>query len=247
MSNNKLAAFTESDKFKYNIFEFCASFLIIGSPMSGKSYSTFDLLKNIKNEFDKIVVFLGTKDSAPAYLDLADDKKKKGPVINVIFKYNGEDFMKYLLKTENENIELIKRKKPVPRQLFIFDDILGLPSLMSYSRSSPSGLATLASNYRHYGISFIVCNQTYMDCIKNVRLTAKYIIIAGVGLKDMLTIFSEHENIYFPSKDLVIIYKKLRENPYHMLLINNAKPDRERFWEIHSDLKTITNIKPLHE
>ena len=66
--DTNIRAFTEKDQFSYSKFNFPALITVFGTPKSGKSYYVFHLLKEIKNHFDRIIVYLGTKDSAAGFL-----------------------------------------------------------------------------------------------------------------------------------------------------------------------------------
>ncbi|MFI7879915.1 hypothetical protein ACFMJ4_19895, partial [Acinetobacter baumannii] len=89
-------------------------------PKSGKSYYVFHLLKAIKNNFDRIIIYLGTKDSAGGFLGLVDEKSKK-PQINVLFKYDANDLYEYFKKLEVKQMKLIESKKSPERILMVFD------------------------------------------------------------------------------------------------------------------------------
>ena len=250
MSNKletSIKAFTEKDQFSHGKYNFPALFTIFGTPKSGKSYYVFHLLKEIKKNFDRIIIYLGTKDAAAGFLSLVDEKSKK-PQINILFKYVPEDLYKYFKKLEDEQLKLIAMKKPTQRILMVFDDILGLHGFMQTNRAKPSPIHEISANYRHLGISVIITSQSYMDVIKPIRaLNFKYCIITSVGMKDLKLIGEEHENLYFSGKDIIDIFKKIRSNGIgNNLLISNDDPDITRFWWIHPDGE-ITNIKPLHE
>ena len=75
-TSTNIMAFTEKDQFSYNKFNFPALFTVFGTPKSGKSYFVFHLLKEIKDNFDRIIIYLGTKDAAAGFLGLAEGRKK---------------------------------------------------------------------------------------------------------------------------------------------------------------------------
>ena len=240
-----IKAFTEKDQFTFGKFNFPALFTIFGTPKSGKSYYVFHLLKEIKKNFDRIIIYLGTKDAAAGFLSLTDEKSKK-PVINVLFKYDAEDLYNYFKKLETEQLKLIEAKKSPQRVLLVFDDILGLHGFMTTNRAKPSPIHEISANYRHLGLSVIITSQSYMDVIKPIRaLNFKYCIITSVGMKDLKQIGEEHENLYFSGKDIIEIFKNIRSNGIgNCMLISNDDDDLNRFWWLHSNGK-ITNIKPL--
>lgn len=248
MSNNietNIKAFTEQDEFTYSKYKFPALFTVFGTPKSGKSYYVFHLLKEIKNNFDRIIIYLGTKDAAAGFLSLTDKKSKK-PQINILFKYDPDDLYKYFKKLEIEQLKLIEAKKSPQRILFLFDDILGLHGFMTTNRAKPSPIHEISANYRHLGISVIITSQSYMDVIKPIRaLNFKYCIITSVGMKDLKQIGEEHENLYFSGKDIIEIFKNIRSNGIgNCMLISNDDDDLHRFWWLHANGE-ITNIKPL--
>jgi hypothetical protein len=244
-NESNIKAFTEKDQFSYSKFNFPALITVFGTPKSGKSYFVFNMLKEIKDHFDRIIIYLGTKDSASGFLELVDEKKKK-PVINVLFKYDGNDLYTYFKKLEEQQLKLIEAKKSPQRILLVFDDILGLHGFMKASRSAPSPIQEIAGNYRHLGISVIITSQSYMDVIKPIRaLNFKYCIITSVGLKDLKMIGEEHENLYFTGRDIVQLFKGVRSHGIgNCFLISNDDNDLNRFWWIHPD-NQITNLKPL--
>lgn len=248
MSNKletSIKAFTEKDQFSHGKYNFPALFTVFGTPKSGKSYYVFNLLKEIKNNFDRIIIYLGTKDAAAGFLGLAEKDKKK-PQINVLFKYDANDLYAYFKKLENEQLKLIEANKKPQRVLLVFDDILGLHGFMTTNRAKPSPIHEISANYRHLGLSVIITSQSYMDVIKPIRaLNFKYCIITSVGMKDLKLIGEEHENLYFSSKNIVDIFKNIRSHGIgNCMLISNDDDDLNRFWWIHKDGQ-ITNIKPL--
>ena len=248
MSNKletNIKAFTEHDEFSYGKYNFPALFTVFGTPKSGKSYFVFNLIKEIKDKFDRIIIYLGTKDSAGGFLGLVDKDKKK-PQINVIFKYDANDLYTFFKKLETEQLALIESNKKPKRILLVFDDILGLHGFMTSSRSKPSPIQEIAANYRHLGISVIITSQSYMDVIKPIRaLNFKYCIITSVGMKDLKMIGEEQENLYFSGKDIIDIFKNIRSHGIgNCMLISNDDDDLNRFYFIHKDGQ-ITNIKPL--
>ena len=244
-TSTNIMAFTEKDQFSYNKFNFPALFTIFGTPKSGKSYFVFHLLKEIKDKFDRIIIYLGTKDAAAGFLELVDEKKKK-PQINVLFKYNPTDLYEYFKKLEDEQLKLIAAKKSTKRILMVFDDILGLHGFMQTKRSQPSPIHEISGNYRHLGISVIITSQSYMDVIKPIRaLNFKYCIITAVVMKNLKTIGEEHENLYFSDKNIIQIFKNIRSHGIgNCLLISNDDDDLHRFWWMHKSGE-ITNIEPL--
>lgn len=238
-----IKAFTESDTFTSGKYEFPALFTIFGVPKSGKSYFVYNLIDGIKSKFDRIIIYLGTKDSAGGFLKMVDDTKKK-PQINILFNYNSDDLYNYFKKLENEQLKLIEDGKKPKRVLLVFDDILGLHGFMITTRARPSPIHEISANYRHLGISIIITSQSYMDVIKPIRcLNFKYCIITSVGMKDLKQIGEEHENLYFSDKDIVEIFKNIRNNGIgNCLLISNADEDKNRFWWIKPN-NTIIGIK----
>jgi Poxvirus A32 protein len=249
MSNKletSIKAFTEKDQFSHGKYNFPALFTVFGTPKSGKSYYVFNLLKEIKDNFDRIIIYLGTKDAAAGFLGLADKDAKKKPQINVLFKYDANDLYAYFKKLETEQLQLIEANKKPKRVLLVFDDILGLHGFMTTNRAKPSPIHEISANYRHLGLSVIITSQSYMDVIKPIRaLNFKYCIITSVGMKDLKLIGEEHENLYFSGKDIIEIFKNIRSHGIgNCMLISNDDDDLNRFWWIHKDGQ-ITNIKPL--
>jgi hypothetical protein len=245
--DTNMKAFTEKDQFSYGKYNFPALMTIFGTPKSGKSYYVFHLLKEIKDNFDRIIIYLGTRDSAAGFLSLVDKKSQK-PQINILFKYDSNDLYEYFKKLEVEQMKLIEKKKSPQRILMVFDDILGLHGFMATSRAKPSPIHEISANYRHLGISVIITSQSYMDVIKPIRsLNFKYCVITSVGMKDLKTIGEEHENLYFSGKDIIQIFKNIRADGIgNNLLISNDDKDLYRFWWIHPNSQ-ITNIKPLEK
>ena len=243
--DTNIKAFTEKDQFSHGKYNFPALMTIFGTPKSGKSYYVFHLLKEIKNNFDRIIIYLGTRDAAAEFLCLVDKKSQK-PQISILHKYDSNDLYEYFKKLEVEQMKLIEKKKSPQRILMVFDDILGLHGFMSTTRAKPSPIHEISANYRHLGISVIITSQSYMDVIKPIRaLNFKYCIITAVGMKDLKQIGEEHENLYFSGKDIIQIFKNIRANGIgNCMLISNDDDDLHRFWWVHDNGK-ITNINPL--
>ena len=99
-------------------------------------------------------MYLGAKDSAPAFLDLVE--KNKNPVIKILFNYDEKDLNEYCQKLEDKQLALIKMKRTPKRILLLADDIYSFPSFMRTNRQNPSIIEKLFANYRHLNLSIII-------------------------------------------------------------------------------------------
>jgi len=236
--NNFVTAFSEHHKFNSNLYklEFPATILVYGEPKSGKTYFVLNLLKDIKHHFDEIVMYLGAKDSAPAFLDLVE--KNKNPVIKILFNYDEKDLNEYCQKLEDKQLALIKMKRTPKRILLLADDIYSFPSFMRTNRQNPSIIEKLFANYRHLNLSIIITSQRLKQIIPSVRSMFKYAFICSLGKSDIKELSEENENIYFDKHAIIKAYEQVRkrnEAKGHIFFINKDAPESQRFQHIKPD------------
>ena len=235
--SNFISAYSELYKWESTLYNlvFPLSMIILGVPSSGKTYFLLHLLKSIMMNFDEIIVYLGSKDSANSFLDLAKNYKKNQLKFKILLKYDEKDLRTYYKKLEDEQELLIKNNKPPKRILLLFDDIFGLPNLMKTNRTNPSIIEEIYANYRHLNLSIILTSQKLKQIIPSIRMMSKYIFITSIGASDIKNISEEHENIFFNKKEIINIYSKIRklENPLgNLFFIDNSSAEKERFKHI---------------
>lgn len=236
--NNFVTAFSEHHKFNSGLYnlEFPATVLVYGEPKSGKTYFVLNLLKDIKHNFDEIIMYLGCKDSAPAFLDLVE--KNKNPVIKILFNYDEKDLNEYCQRLEDKQLALIKMKKTPKRILLLADDIYSFPSFMRTNRQNPSIIEKLFANYRHLNLSIIITSQRLKQIIPSVRSMFKYAFICSLGKSDIKELSEENENIYFDKHAIIKAYEQVRkrnEAKGHIFFINKDAPEHQRFQHIKPD------------
>jgi hypothetical protein len=243
---DKATAFTENYEWTDSLYHMTwpAVVTIYGIPKSGKTYLLFKILKNIKQHFDRIIVYTGSKDQIPQFENLISKNK---PQITILTNYNESDLLKYYDKLENEQVKLIKQKKTPKSVLMVADDILTFGNMMKTSRNSPSALEKIAANYRHINLSLIITSQRYMQVIPALRhLNFKYMFVCEIGKKDMEKVANEHESLYFNANHIEDAYKQVRKNGIgHVFMIDgDAKNSKEKLAYIQpNDTKNIIITK----
>ena len=72
--SNIITSYSDDNKIKHSVFGLESPFsaVIYGIPNSGKTYFLMNLIKDIKQDFDEIILFLGAKDTADSFLKLID-------------------------------------------------------------------------------------------------------------------------------------------------------------------------------
>jgi hypothetical protein len=242
---NYTTALSEAHQWKDKVygFSFPAIMMIYGTPKTGKTHFLLNFLEEIKHKFDEIICYLGTKDGSKAFLDL--NKTKEKPSIKILFNYSEDDLRKWYKKLEDKQNKLIEAKKKPLNVLIVGDDILSFRNFMATSRSNPSILEEICANYRHVNLSMIITSQRYMQVIPALRcLNFKYMIVFGMGLKDIQKVGEEHETLYHNKNKIVGAFFKIKENGLgHALFINNDAFDKERFNHLDTNTKTITVIE----
>lgn len=233
--NNFITAFSENHKFNSDLYnlEFPATILVYGEPKSGKTYFVLNLLKDIKQHFDEVIMYLGAKDSSPSFLELAEKNKK--PTIKILFNYDEKDLNDYCNKLENAQISLIKMNKTPKRILLLADDIYSFPAFMRTNRQNPSVIEKLFANYRHLNMSVIITSQRLKQIIPSVRSMFKYAFVCSLGKSDINELCEENENTYFNKKQIASAYEKVRkreEAKGHIFFINKDAPEHKRFQHI---------------
>ena len=247
MNNNHfVTAFSEHHKFSSNLYnlEFPATILVYGEPKSGKTHFVLNLLKDIKQNFDEIVMYLGAKDSAPAFLDLIE--KNKTPVIKILFTYDEKDLNEYCKRLEDKQLALIKAKQRPKRILLLADDIYSFPSFMRTNRQNPSVIEKLFANYRHLNLSIIITSQRLKQIIPSVRSMFKFAFICSLGRSDIEELSKENENIYFDKNAICKAYEQVRkreEAKGHIYFVNKDATEQDRFQHVKPD-NSIEIIHP---
>lgn len=248
MYNNNEFCIANSEKYKFisNLYklEFPASMLIFGEPQSGKSHFLLNLLKDVKHNFDEIIIYLGAKDSAPAFLDLIEKGKK--PVIKILFNYDEKDLTTYYENLENNQEQLIKMNKIPKKVLIIADDIYSFPSFMRTNRTKPSIIEKMYANYRHLNLSIIINSQRLKQIVPSIRSMFKYGFITSLGRSDIEELSKENENIYFDKNSIIKAYEQVRkrdESKGHIFFINKHTTEKQRFQHIKPN-NTIEIINP---
>ena len=132
--SNIITSYSDDNKIKHSVFGLESPFsaVIYGIPNSGKTYFLMNLIKDIKQDFDEIILFLGAKDTADSFLKLIDTTQKK-PVMKILFKYDETNLKEYIKKLENTQIQLMKMKKKPKNILLIADDIFAFTNFMPIS------------------------------------------------------------------------------------------------------------------
>ena len=249
MNSQFVTAFSEHHKFNSDLYnlEFPATILVYGEPKSGKTYFVLNLLKAIKQNFDEIIMYLGAKDSAPAFLNLIEPKKK--PIIKILFNYSESDLNEYCKKLEDNQLQLIKANKTPKRILLLADDIYSFPSFMRTNRQNPSVIEKLFANYRHLNMSIIITSQRLKQIIPSVRSMFKYAFVCSLGKSDIEELSKENENIYFDKNDIKNAYELVRKREDakgHIFFINKDAPEYQRFNHVKPD-NTVNIIMPQNK
>jgi hypothetical protein len=238
INKNKFStAFSEKYQFNDDIYKlsFPASILIFGNPNSGKTHFLLNLLKDLMTKVDEIIIYLGAKDSANAFLNLPEKNNKC--IIKILFNFKEDDLREYYKNLELSQLRLIKNNKPPKKIVLVADDIFGLPSFMKTSRTNPAIIEEMFANYRHINISIIITSQKFKQVIPSLRTMFKYCFITSLGGKDIKQMAEENETLTFNEKDIIDAYKKTRPDTKergHLFFIDNME-EMDKFNHIHPD------------
>jgi hypothetical protein len=179
--------------------------VVYGSPGSGKSHLLRYLIYSaaIKKEFDHCLLFSATKGTSD--YDYLDNKYKHEAIdTSVIEKYIN------LCQKHNE-------KKIKTRGLLIFDDICGEQTFKS------NLFKKLFSNYRHYGISVIVCQQMPVEIPLSIRSIIKYgCVYKYINEGDREKIYGCFGSMSPNKKAFYEIYDKYTDEKYKFMHFNQS-------------------------
>ncbi len=210
----------KKDNFKYDpkdlrlnpiLAKHCFIQLLVAPPKSGKSNLVGNILCNSHfyglDYWDEIIYFSPTCDidkTAKSFLDKMDNVTK-------ISDHDDLKNMNNMITTiidEQKETEEDKRE----RKLLVFDDCIGY-----FDKSSVLG--HLATRYRHYNISVIICSQQYKKIPLILRNCATSIIYFNLGnKKEFEKIFDEFGRS-FGENFLNVTMPALKE-PYSFIFIN---------------------------
>ena len=189
----------------------CFIQLLVAPPKSGKSNLVGNILCNSKfyglDYWDEIVYFSPTCDidkTSKSFLDKMDN----------VTKISDHDDLKNM---NNLITSIIDEQKAVDeedreRKLLVFDDCIGY-----FDKSSVLG--HLATRYRHYNISVIICSQQYKKIPLIMRNCATAIIFFNLGnKKEFEKIFDEFGRSFGENfLDVILPYLKER---YSFIFVN---------------------------
>jgi nucleoside-triphosphatase THEP1 len=184
-----------------NFFTMC----IFGLPGSGKTTLMRYLIYNasIKNEFDHCLLFSSTKGTKD--YDFLDEKYKFDAM-------NNEVIEKYINLCQKKNEKSIKT-----RGLIIFDDICGEQTFKS------ALFKKLFSNYRHYGISIIVCQQMPVELPLSIRSIIKYACVYKyINKSDREKVYNCFGSMCENEKTFYELYDKYTQEKYMFMFFSQS-------------------------
>ena len=179
--------------------------VIYGMPSSGKTTLLRYLIysASIKSEFDHCLLFSATKGTKD--YDFLDNK----------YKYDAFDtnvIEKYIAICQKQNEKKIKT-----RGLLIFDDICGEQTLKG------NLFKKLFSNYRHYGISIIVCQQMPVELPLSIRSIVKYACVYKyINENDKEKIYNCFGSLSANKKAFYELYDKYTNEKYKFLFFDQS-------------------------
>lgn len=179
--------------------------VIYGLPGSGKTTLLRYLIYSaaVKNEFDHCLLFSSTKGTND--YDFLDNK----------YKYDAFDTQvieKYITLCQKNNEKKIKT-----RGLIIFDDICGEQTFKS------NLFKKLFSNYRHYGISIIVCQQMPVELPLAIRSIIKYgCVYKYINESDREKIYQCFGTLSNNKKEFLELYDEYTNEKYKFMFFNQS-------------------------
>lgn len=201
--------------------------LIFGIPSSGKSHLLKSIIYNAskKSQFDHCILLCATKNS-PDYTYIPDEYKYDAFDVQAI-----ENYLNFC-KKHNEN-------KIKTRGLIIMDDICGD---MHFKGDL---MKKLFCNYRHYGLSIIVCSQVIIDIPPYLRSIIKYgCIYKYVNENDRDKIYNCFGSLAENKQKFLQLYDKYTDEQYKFLFYSQSNMyDRENCYCGVKAPKKIPNFK----
>jgi len=197
--------------------------VIYGLPGSGKTTCLRYLIYTaaINKEFDHCLLFSSTKGT------------KDYDFLDIKFKYDAVDTQvidKYINLCQKQNEKRIKS-----RGLIIFDDICGEQTFKS------NLFKKLFSNYRHYGISIIVCQQMPVELPLSIRSIIKYgCVYKYVNEDDREKIYRSFGSLSNNKKEFLSIYDKFTNEKYKALFYSGT--DIYETSSAYSGIRAPSNI-----
>lgn len=177
--------------------------VIYGLPGSGKTTLLRYLIYSaaVKKQINHCLLFSSTKGTND--YDFLDDKYKHDAFDTTVVE-------KYMDLCQKKNEKKIKT-----RGLLIFDDICGDITFKSCL------FKRLFSNFRHYGISIIVCQQMPVEIPPSIRSIITYgCVYKYVNENDREKIYKCFGSLSGNEKTFLAIYDKYTNEKYKFLFFN---------------------------
>lgn len=180
--------------------------LIVGSCGSGKTNAALEIIRRMRDTFEKLVICCKSKQE-PLY-EYLESKVPEGQ----LEIYEGM-----------ENVPPLDKYKNDGQILIIFDD------LVAEKNQAPIQDYFIRARKIGGGISCMYLTQSYFKTDKTIRINCNYLLLKKISSRrDISAILSEWA-LGKDIKELSAIYKHAVTDPLYFLLIDLDAPDERKF------------------
>ena len=208
---------------------------ILGVVKAGKTTFARSIIEAYMDAFDEILFISPTAKLDPEAKDMIEalDIKKVYRKLGVLEKYMKEIAKKNINKSPQDKI----------KTLVILDDCIN--QIIRFSRKEDNFLNILATNRRHYGISFILLSQYFNRCPPLFRTNFNsFVLFRQENTKEKKKIIEELSG-YLGDERFEMVFEKATKEPFCSFTINRDRSDKHQFTQGFNELLLDDNLNPL--
>lgn len=190
---------------------------ILGLVKSGKTTLLNALLDVYKDVFDSIVIISPT-------IDLDPEMKLIIEKYDIKHTYNSLRIVEKIMKEAKETNKN-KRPKDKIKTLIVMDDVIN--EMIKFCKKEDNFLNKLATNRRHYGISFILLSQYYKRCPPILRTNFSGFCIFRIENQAERKKVVEELSGFLGKKLFEEVFDRATNEPFSFLSINFDAPTKD--------------------